>query len=158
MSLDSSSNYKKYAVVPYDMLNNLSSNFLPQQQQQPIQYQNLLIRPELRNLGNLDLELKSVLNDNSIPADIKYKKYSELINKYSIAMGNFLNKPPLEIEIKESQKPRTETSSQVESYVTVGSVLEMAKLPGNLSAPGRMLIDKLYAKSNPNPSTLDTIS
>jgi len=88
--MDDNSNVKKLAVIPFDVFN------MMQQQNKPNQ---LLTPPEMKHLSNLDNELKSVLFNNYLPPDLKFRKYVELLNQYNTTMDQI--KKPFEIQIRE---------------------------------------------------------
>ena len=76
---------KKMALVPHDML----SSFLTQQAS---------LQPEVSHLTNLDRDMKTILEDPSLPADIKQKKYSQALNRYMNFRQEIMHPKPITVE------------------------------------------------------------
>jgi hypothetical protein len=68
---------KKMTLVPHALL----SSFLNQQQQ--------MVNPEIVQLSELDREMKAILENRSLPADIKQKQYGQTLNRFLAVKDSF---------------------------------------------------------------------
>ena len=77
-------NSKKMALIPHQLV----SSLLAQQQ----------LNPNLAKLSSLDHEMKSVLDDSSVPADLKYKHYNQVLHRYMNLRDQELKPTPIQLK------------------------------------------------------------
>ncbi len=120
---------RKMALVPADM----AAQFSLQQHLPGV--------PTLNQLSSLDQQMKDILEDKNMSADMKYKQYFNTLHRYDALQENAEEKPiPVAVREEKPQQNRNELP------VSENELLE--NVPATQRHGTRLLIK--YLKDNPN--------
>ena len=75
---------KKMALVPHQLV----SSLLAQQH----------LHPNIVQLNSLDQQMKAILDDSAVPADVKFKKYNHVLHQYMNLRDQELRPTPIPIQ------------------------------------------------------------
>ena len=75
---------KKMALVPHQLV----SSLLAQQH----------LNPNIAQLNSLDQQMKAILDDTGVPADLKYKQYNQVLRQYINVRDQELRPTPVPIQ------------------------------------------------------------
>ena len=127
---------KKMALVPQNMLATLAN-------------QQALMAPTQDYLGELDTEMKRILEDRSMPPDIKARYYNQVLHRY-FGFRDHEIQTPMKIQIDEPQhaaqataEVQTEAPRHQARYDTI-----LAAMPKQAATRAKLLISHL--KDNPD--------
>ena len=130
---------KKMALVPQNMLATLAN-------------QQTLIAPTQEYLGELDTEMKRILEDRSMPPDIKARFYNQVLHRY-FGFRDHEMQQPMKIQIEEPQnvaqtavEVQTEAPRERDHQTLYDTIL--TAMPKQAMNKAKLLISHL--KNNPD--------